>query len=97
MFRNGLQFWHIVVLLLVVLVLFGANKLPDVARSVGKSMKILKEEVKDLRDEPAPTPGAVTPPPSVTPPATGPAAPSGAAEAPRTRDESTGGPGATAL
>ncbi len=50
MFRNGLQFWHIIVLLVVVLVLFGANRLPDVARSVGKSMKILKEEAKELRE-----------------------------------------------
>lgn len=47
------QFWHIVVLLLVVLLLFGANRLPDLARSVGKSMKIFKDEVKDLRDDSA--------------------------------------------
>lgn len=80
MFRNGLQFWHIVVLLLVVLLLFGANRLPDVAKSVGKSMKILKEEVKDLRDDPA----------STTPP---PAGPASTTDTPRSRDESTGGNG----
>lgn len=52
------QFWHIVVLLLVVLLLFGANRLPDLARSVGKSMKIFKDEVKDLRDDSSRTPPA---------------------------------------
>lgn len=76
MFRNGLQFWHIVVLLLVVLLLFGANRLPDLARNVGRSMKILKEEVKDLRDEPpVPPQGGTTPPTGgapVTPPPSGP-------------------------
>lgn len=46
-----IQFWHIVVLLLVVLLLFGSSKLPDLARSIGKSMKILKTEVGELRDE----------------------------------------------
>ncbi|TGO06588.1 twin-arginine translocase TatA/TatE family subunit [Serinibacter arcticus] len=65
------QLWHIIVLLVVVLLVFGAAKLPDIARNVGKSAKILKEEVKDLRgDEPSnPTaPGAApyTPPPAAT-------------------------------
>lgn len=57
-----LQFWHLIVLLLVVLLLFGANRLPDLARSVGKSMKIFKNEIKDLRDEPS----ATTPPEAPT-------------------------------
>ncbi len=51
MFRNGLQIQHILLLALIVLVLFGANRLPDVARNVGKSMKILKEEAKELRGD----------------------------------------------
>ncbi|AEI12263.1 Sec-independent protein translocase subunit TatA [Cellulomonas gilvus] len=48
------QFWHIVVLVVVVVLLFGANRLPDLARSVGQSMKIFKNEVKDLRDDDKP-------------------------------------------
>ncbi len=40
--------WHVVVVLLVVVLLFGAPKLPELARSLGKSMRILKEETKQL-------------------------------------------------
>ncbi|MBD8077812.1 Sec-independent protein translocase subunit TatA [Cellulosimicrobium arenosum] len=43
--------WHIIVLVVVVLLLFGARRLPDLARSVGQSLKIFKSEVKDLRDD----------------------------------------------
>ena len=63
MLRNGIQSWHVIVLLIVVLLLFGAKRLPDVAKSVGQSMKIFKNEVKDLKDD-APTTDATpnTPP-----------------------------------
>jgi sec-independent protein translocase protein TatA len=40
----------IVALIVLVIVLFGAKRLPDVAKSVGSSLKIFKKEVKDLRD-----------------------------------------------
>lgn len=49
-----LQFWHIVVVLVVIVLLFGANRLPDLARSVGQSLKIFKNEVKELREDDAP-------------------------------------------
>ena len=42
---------HILLLLLVVVVLFGAKRLPDSARSLGKSMRIFKSEMKELKDE----------------------------------------------
>ena len=41
---------HIIFLLIVVILLFGYRKLPDIARSVGQSMKVFKKEVKELRD-----------------------------------------------
>ncbi len=43
----------ILVLVFIVVLLFGANRLPDLARSVGQSLKIFKSEVKDLRDDDA--------------------------------------------
>jgi sec-independent protein translocase protein TatA len=45
---NALQPWHIIILVLVVVLLFGAKRLPDTARSIGKSLKIFKAETKDL-------------------------------------------------
>jgi len=42
---------HILILLLVVLVLFGAKRLPDSARSLGKSMRIFKNEMKEMKQE----------------------------------------------
>ena len=42
---------HWIIVLIVVRVLFGAQKLPDLARSIGKSAKILKEEMNDLSQD----------------------------------------------
>ena len=43
--------WELVLVLLVILVLFGAKRLPDSARALGRSMRILKAETKGLRDD----------------------------------------------
>jgi sec-independent protein translocase protein TatA len=43
--------WKILIIALVILVLFGSKKLPDAARSLGKSMRILKTEVNQLHDD----------------------------------------------
>jgi TatA/E family protein of Tat protein translocase len=42
---------HILILLIVVLVLFGAKRLPDSARSLGRSMRIFKSEMKEMTTE----------------------------------------------
>ena len=42
---------HILILLLVVLVLFGAKRLPDSARSLGRSLRIFKSEMKEMKDD----------------------------------------------
>ncbi|WP_421733781.1 Sec-independent protein translocase subunit TatA [Cellulomonas sp.] len=67
MFRN-ITAVHVLIVLLVVVLLFGAKRLPDLAKSVGQSMKIFKSEVKDLRDDETPaTPSTPVPPAVVTP------------------------------
>ncbi len=43
--------WHLLILAAVFVVLFGSRKLPDAARSLGKSMRIFKAETKALRDD----------------------------------------------
>lgn len=48
---NSLKPWHIAVLVVVVIVLFGAKRLPDAARSLGRSMRILKAETRGLQED----------------------------------------------
>jgi sec-independent protein translocase protein TatA len=40
--------WHLLIVAAVFLLLFGANKLPQMARSVGQSMRIFKAETRAL-------------------------------------------------
>lgn len=55
MLRNGLEPWHLLIAAIVIIVLFGSKKLPDAARGLGKSMRILKSEAKAMKeDSPAP-------------------------------------------
>ncbi|WP_441245372.1 Sec-independent protein translocase subunit TatA [Kitasatospora sp. McL0602] len=51
MLRNGLEPWHLLVVLAVIILLFGSKKLPEMARGLGKSMRILKAETKALRED----------------------------------------------
>lgn len=44
---------EIIILLIVVLVLFGAKRLPDSARSLGRSMRIFKSEMKEMKADDA--------------------------------------------
>jgi len=46
MFAN-LNGWHAVIIIAVILLLFGAPKIPQLARSLGQSMKILKTEIRE--------------------------------------------------
>lgn len=47
MFRGALEPWHLLILVLIVVILFGWKKLPDAARSLGRSARILKSELGD--------------------------------------------------
>jgi len=51
MFRNGLEPWHVLILAVVILLVFGSKKLPDMARSLGKSARILKSEAKAMKED----------------------------------------------
>ncbi|MEU3753026.1 Sec-independent protein translocase subunit TatA [Streptomyces olivoreticuli] len=67
MFRNGLEPWHIIVVVVVAVLLFGSKKLPDTARALGKSMRILKSEAKAMKEESGTEAGpVVTPAPTAT-------------------------------
>ena len=43
---QGFTGWHALILLAIVLLLFGATKLPALAKSVGQSMKAFRSEMK---------------------------------------------------
>ena len=73
LFQN-LTGWHALIILAVVILLFGATKLPALAKSVGQSMNIFKTEMRDAAAQ-TPAPAAdntttPTPTPTPTPPAT---------------------------
>ena len=48
---GNLTGWHLFAILFVILLLFGAPKLPALAKSLGQSMKILKKEVTTSDEE----------------------------------------------
>ena len=57
---GGLRPVHILILILVVLILFGWKKLPDVARSLGRSMRIFKSEVEEMKNDGKAPPSAAS-------------------------------------
>jgi sec-independent protein translocase protein TatA len=61
--------WHWAIVIIALVVLFGARRLPDAARSLGRSARILKSELRANDDAP---PAAETPhpPPVAKPPST---------------------------
>jgi len=78
--------WHWAIVILIAVLLFGSRRLPDAARSLGRSMRIFKSEVKEMGkdDDEHPTQQAQTPrevegrivdtPPAAAPPAAAPVA-----------------------
>lgn len=94
--------WVIPVLILIIVMLFGSSKLPDLARNMGRALKIVKKEVKELREEDAPAPApapattaqAPVAPPAPAAPTTDPAAP--AAEAAPATPQQPAAPAPTA-
>ena len=48
--------WELVLIVLVILLLFGAKKLPELARGSGRALRIFKAETKGLGDDEDETP-----------------------------------------
>ncbi|CAJ1498606.1 Sec-independent protein translocase subunit TatA [[Mycobacterium] kokjensenii] len=57
---GSLSPWHWAILLVVFVVLFGAKRLPDAARSLGKSLRIFKSEVRELQNDTQQAPSNTT-------------------------------------
>jgi sec-independent protein translocase protein TatA len=51
---GNLNGWHLLILLVVILLLFGAAKLPALARSMGQSARVFKGEMKAMKEEDKP-------------------------------------------
>ena len=47
----NLGFWEIVIIALVVLLLFGGKKIPELMRGLGKGVKNFKDGIKEVEDE----------------------------------------------
>jgi sec-independent protein translocase protein TatA len=68
---NGFGWPHLLIIAVLIILLFGAKRLPDAARGIGKSMRIFKAETRGLHEDdgsaagPAPTP---TPQQQLAPP-----------------------------
>jgi sec-independent protein translocase protein TatA len=66
----GIGIWEVVILMVVLLLVFGAKRLPEMGRSIGSGMREFKDAVTGKDDEPEKT--ELTPPPapeSAAPPA----------------------------
>jgi sec-independent protein translocase protein TatA len=95
MLGNAFTGWHLIAILVVILLLFGATRLPALSKSLGQSMRIFRNETRAMKEENASekaadsnapaTPAAPAAAPLVTPVA--PAAP--AAPAPTTPAETS--------
>ncbi|MGB4778310.1 twin-arginine translocase TatA/TatE family subunit [Microbacterium sp.] len=55
---GGLTGWHLLALVVIILLLFGAAKLPALAKSVGQSARVFKGEMKAMKEDDAPPPAA---------------------------------------
>ncbi|OZE90937.1 Sec-independent protein translocase TatA [Rhodococcoides fascians] len=59
---HNLTGWHALVVLAIVLLVFGSTKLPSLAKGVGQSMRILKDEVREDKAKTPATPDDVSVP-----------------------------------
>ena len=58
----GISIPELLILLVVLLLVFGAKRLPEMGRSIGKGMREFKDAVSGVDDEPTPAPPPAEPP-----------------------------------
>ncbi|MFP4093371.1 MAG: twin-arginine translocase TatA/TatE family subunit [Cyclobacteriaceae bacterium] len=51
LFIGGLGGWEIMVIVFFILIFFGANKIPEIARGLGKGIREFKDATKEIKDE----------------------------------------------
>jgi len=51
LFIGGLRGWEFLIIFLVVLLLFGGKKIPELMRGLGKGLHSFRQGVKEARDE----------------------------------------------
>lgn len=51
LFIGGLGGWEIMIILVFVLVFFGASKIPEIARGMGKGIREFKDATKEIKDD----------------------------------------------
>lgn len=51
LFIGGLRGWEWIILILVILLLFGGKKIPELMKGVGKGIRSFKEGMKEVNDE----------------------------------------------
>lgn len=66
----NLRPWEILIIVALILLLFGAKRLPDAARGLGRSLRIFKAETKAMHDDDEtgvePTDAAPPAPPAIS-------------------------------
>jgi sec-independent protein translocase protein TatA len=87
MWRDLFQPSHLIIVAVLLVILFGWKKLPDAARSIGRSMRIFKSEVSEMKNDgkdgrPSPAAGDTVPGDVVPPQAAQPAPPAPAPQPP---------------
>ncbi|MGB3588276.1 MAG: twin-arginine translocase TatA/TatE family subunit [Tunicatimonas sp.] len=51
LFIGGLGGWEIMIILVFVLVFFGASKIPEIAKGMGRGIREFKDATKEIKDE----------------------------------------------
>ena len=51
LFLGGIGGWEVMIIMLVILIFFGANKIPEIARGLGRGIREFKDATKEIKKE----------------------------------------------